>query len=335
MGVRSLMGRTFFLFERILGMGQESKTELAKAIRILYDMEMNNYLMTRGIDKLDQKIYALGHKRNFEKPTLKTQSMSGEGVMGFAGLGLFLGALIFGLVGCATGGGLFVGLGELISGAFVGGIGGAIVGGIIGYLMDIGEVSKQNKAYEEEYHRQMTTYNSQMALDNARVEKEMRIRDVLIDEKNSLIRRKKEAELKMNLFYNQVGINERYRFLIPIGYMNELLELSIADKLDGAFGLYDRVRTDLRMDFACQKLDAIYNKLDEILESQNQIRLELQAQNSKCDRLIALSEKNAKLLAENNGNLEQIKSNSEIAVYNSQRIAAEEDYQSFIMTWKG
>jgi hypothetical protein len=53
-----------------------NKEQLRKGISILYDMELNNYLMTRTISQLYYEIEDLGIKQNFEEPTPNNRSYS-------------------------------------------------------------------------------------------------------------------------------------------------------------------------------------------------------------------------------------------------------------------
>ena len=77
-----------------------NKEQLKKGISILYDMELNNYLMTRTISQLYYEIEDLGIKQNFEEPTPNNRSYSGsDELSGGAGIGWLLGAILGGAGG--------------------------------------------------------------------------------------------------------------------------------------------------------------------------------------------------------------------------------------------
>ena len=56
--------------------------------------------------------------------------------------------------------------------------------------------------------------------------------------------------------------------------------------------------------------------------------------NSQCERLVGATMKSAQIAADNNVLLSEAVKNTEIAAYNSERIAAEQRYQSFMMTYR-
>ena len=71
------------------------KEQLQKGISILYDMEKNNYLMTRAISKLDSEISTLCRQRYIEppKPKMLKESMLDRGFSFATPFGL-MGAII-------------------------------------------------------------------------------------------------------------------------------------------------------------------------------------------------------------------------------------------------
>lgn len=130
----------------------------------------------------------------------------------------------------------------------------------------------------------------------------------------------------MENFYNEIGIDKDYRYLIPIGYMNEFLRLGIATKLTGVDGLYYLVREELRMDQMQASLDEISDKLDQIIDNQHRLHEQLVSMNEKCEQMIQIELYNSK-------NLDKVIRNTGVIAYNSERARRELEYQSFLMTW--
>lgn len=299
---------------------------LYEAISGLYDMELNNYLMTRSISELDDEINSLGKKKHFKEPIRFKAEGDDESVVNATwysafGVGM-VGCIIAAVIGMSTSG-FFVGLIFTFVGLIVGGIIGAIAGNLI-------SKSRDNKIYKESYVEDCEKYNRNIENDRLRVEEENRKRAFLIKQRDSLIERKNEASRKLNSFYMAVGIDKNYRNLIPIGYMYEFMSLGISTKLEGADGLYYLVRRELRADQMQYTLDEISFKLDTIIDNQHRIYGELTDINNKCDRIISETVKSAELAARNNEMLNVAVANTAITAYNSERIASEAKFQSYM-----
>lgn len=175
-------------------MGLKGKN-LEKALNILYDMELNNYLMTRGIAELDWKISQLGRKTRYCHPEKEQVTAKYDGALGFGGCGAMLGALIFGLVACSTTslfakGSLSTVMGGLIGGGFAFGL----IGVIIGAVIDTSENNKAEQYANNKYDKEMKAYNQAVAKDDARVAQELMVRKALID--NKIIRRETNKKLQ-------------------------------------------------------------------------------------------------------------------------------------------
>lgn len=299
---------------------------LYDAISGLYDMELNNYLMTRSISQLDDEISSLGKKKYFEEPVQFKAEGGDESVVNATwysafGVGM-VGAIIAAVIGMSTSG-FFVGL--LFT--FVGLIVGAIIGAIAGNTIS---KSRDNKIYKEAFDEKKEKYVRNIKNDALRVEEENRKKQYLKRQRDLLVERKTEASRKLNSFYMAVGIDKNYRNLIPIGYMYEFMSLGIATKLEGADGLYYLVRRELRADQMQYTLDEISFKLDTIIDNQHRIYGELTEINNKCDRIISETVKSAELAARNNEMLSVAVANTAITAYNSERIASEAKFQSYM-----
>lgn len=290
-------------------------------------MELNNYLMTRSISELDDEINSLGKKKSISKPVDLTAD---AGDIGWIILeGLKWSALSFGIIVAIIG----VVIGAIIDGymaipfAFIGYIAGTILG-TIGIAIWI--YTSDNKDCRRKYKEDCDEYDKKIQNEEMRVKTELRTKDILLKQRDSLIERKTEASRKLNSFYMAVGIDKNYRNLIPIGYMYEFMSLGIATKLEGADGLYYLVRRELRADQMQYTLDEISFKLDTIIDNQHRIYGELTEINNKCDRIISETVKSAELAARNNEMLSVAVANTAITAYNSERIASEAKFQSYM-----
>ena len=313
---------------------EEKEKQLKKAISILYDMELNNYKMTRTIQRLNYEISCLGHPQEFYTPERKYAALNNDWTTSIGCLGVILGAILGGASGCSSTTSFFGSIESGIGGLIGGGIGGFLIGALIGLMFEAIGKANRDSEYEQTYEKEMEVYNTQVERDNKRVEKELKKQKILIAERDALIKRRNKSQEILNGFYMRVGIDKMFRSLIPIGKMNEIIGLNITSSLEGQNGLNDRVRKELREDAFYIKLDEISQKLDVVISKQDRIYNELMSIHSQCENLIDATIQSAQIAANNNKLLSEAVENTRIAAYNSERIAIEENYQSFLMTYK-
>lgn len=293
---------------------------LTQALGLLYDMEMNNYYMTRSIEKFDEEIQKLGIRKNITAPQ-KRYSTS-EDSIGYMTVVVFLVSLVMSIIGAYKLDSFWVGLLIFIATLFVGMF-------LAAFFVEIKENREAEYVYEKEYE----IFAEELRVDNIRVERENKEKTFLIQQRNLLLKRKAEASEKLNEFYSKLNIAEEFRNLLPLGYMYEFARLGISTKLEGVDGLYYLVHKELRADCFQLSLNEISRRLDSIIDNQRSISVELRALNDKCDNIIEQTKEKAEISAKNNDLLEQAVKNTEISKYNSERIKKELEYQTFIDLW--
>lgn len=303
--------------------------KLQQGISILYDLELNDYLMAKAIAKLDNEIASLGKAKKINKPVKRT---SKSGALFWVGTITTVIAIIGGVVGAIRS---FIGAEGFFFKfivAFGGAIEGAIIGAIIGLVIGIifGVILKSASASDDErkFKNACECYEKDISADNLRVKNELRRKDFLIKERNTLVKRRNDASRKLNQYYDIMGIDYKYRNLVPIGYMNEFARLGISRHLEGADGLYYLVRNELRFDQMNATLNDIAYSLDTIVDKQRELYAEVTSMNRRCDKLISLTIQNAK---NNERSLNRIAANTSIAAYNSERISQEIAFQNFML----
>lgn len=303
--------------------------KLQTGLSILYDLELNNYLMAKTISKLNNEINALGKAKKINEPV---KSSSESGALFWVGASTTVVAMVGGIVGAIRSfiksSGFFFRLIVAFGGAIEGAIIGAIIGLIIGII--VGLIAKSSTAADDErkYKDACERYEKDVSADRIRVKNELKRRDFLIQEKNALVTRRNESNSKLRKYYDTIGIDQKYRNLVPMGYMNEFARLGISTKLEGADGLYYLVSKELRYDqFQCSLNDIAY-KLDTIIDNQSEVYANVLQMNKQCDRLINLTLQSAK---NSENKLNQIAESTSIAAYNSERISQELTFQNFML----
>ena len=306
-------------------------TKLQQGISILYDLELNDYLMAKAISKLDSEINSLGLKRNINKPTKKIADTEGFYWTGVITVSIAAIAAVIGAIcGFIKTDGFFMKLlgavGEAIAYAFYGGIAGLVIAIVVCSIRRTHAESDAEKDFKEDWKR----YEKEIDMDKHRVSRELKQKEFLIQQRNTLVARRNEAAKKRNKYYNIIGIDPKYRNLVPIGYMNEFARLGISRKLEGADGLYYLVRNELRFDQMQCTLNDIAYKLDTIVDKQRELYAEVLQINKQCDRMVSLTVQSAKKTEKAIG---QVVENTSIAAYNSERISQELAFQNFMLCY--
>ncbi len=298
-------------------------------ISILYDMETNNYLMERAISKLDKKINSLGKKgyipkpvkRKFEHDYLHELGMT-ETMTLCATIGAILGALI----GFFTEG-FWSGVLDLFIGALISGFIGIPIYIITYYV-------KKNKALKEidkVYTRECLEARKKAADDARRVKRELEQKKLLIDQKRILLKKYEESRRLIPLLYDSIGIDEKFRNLIAMGYMNEFIRLGISTKLSGTDGLYYLIMQELRWDQMQYTLTEISNRLSEIIDNQRSLYRELVDINAKCDRIVRDTTASVEKAERNNELCEELINQTQIATYAAERAERELMFQNYLL----
>ena len=306
-------------------------------LSILYDMEKNNYLMARAVNRLNRQISGLGLVGNSAKPQLvlppsKIPSTAFSFFCVFGAIGGFIGAINAFIKSFDHGflavifGGLLAAIVYFFLVGFCVGLVGAVLGALLGRLSD----NKSKRIAEEVYANQMKKYQAKMQHDNLRVEREIAQRNLLIQQRDTLLNRLKESESRLQAFYIAMQIDSKFRNIIPIGYMFEFSRLGIAQHFDGTNGLYYLTMEALRQDQLQRTLIEISEKLDQIIENQHRLKDDIRALNVTCDRLLNETIHVSQQLVEGNRHIENIEENTELSAYHAERAAKELEYQNLI-----
>ncbi len=103
----------------------------------------------------------------------------------------------------------------------------------------------------------------------------------------------------LNKIYAYDIIHPKYRSLIPVCSFYEYFDTGICDCLKGHEGAYRQYEKDIQMNRIITSLDSINDKLDTIIENQNQLYNELKKienyQNNMCNKIDYLCQTSSKI----------------------------------------
>lgn len=274
--------------------------DLQKSISILYDLELNNYLMTNTINQIKEKDSKLCIAKSISKPVKETNDFSIFTTMLTTAIILALIGAVIGLVlgikfcqsegwfvlknlsflticliiiGCAF---------FTIVGGLAVGVGGLILGLIIGI---IGKIISQ-KNVNNVYNYRNIKYRQEVESEEKRMTDESQKRSFYRGQIQILNDKLAESNKNLEIIYNAVGIDKSFRNLICMGYMEEYIRLQIATKLGGVDGLYFVIKQQLNFDQINASLNVIIEKLDTIIDNQSHLYHAISAVNDKCASMV-------------------------------------------------
>lgn len=314
----------------------ELQKNLPRCISMLYDMELNQYLMTRAALLLSEKIDSLGRPKNIAAPKKQEDN---DPVVSSVLLSILFVVIICALIAAVLGaiGGAIIAKGffgkvfRFFGEALVFAIYGAGVGVIVGPIVTVIMRRREEKARNAKFENDKANYQKALTADANRIKLENKQKELLQNQRRLIYQRMDEAAKKLRRFYAVCNIDGDYRNLVSVGYMHEFIRLGVSKQLYGVNGLYYLIRKELRADQLQHTLDEISYKLDTIIDNQSKVYTEIVDMNNKCDRLCAATLRMAKDVAANKSSLKAIQENSEIAAYNTERIEAENRYQTFML----
>ena len=302
--------------------------KLGEGVSILYEMEQNNYLMTRAMQQLDQQISRLGHPFTPKKPEYPApRTFFIEILM----CSVPLGGLIGGIVGVASflasdNNGIlykiFFSVLSFLLSAAIGAVIGCAVAAVSALVIYMIKMKKANEKYQE----MLREYQQKVANARARTQRELAQKKVLLEQREKLTLRLTQAKGILESFYDTMRIHVEYRSLMAVGYMDKFIRLGISNKLTGADGLYYLIMQELDKQVLQLTLFEIASKLDSLIDNQNRLYSEIYDLNHKCDKLIAATTHQVTVL--NN-----IQSNTALTAYHADRINRELEFQNFMLLY--
>lgn len=282
--------------------------ELKKSIDILYDMELNNYLMLKTINTLERDI----DEKNFdiELEFIPPERKVTKGRSSFNPILVFIGVALFIMSFAARSVPIII-VGSVISSVFL----------WLGINSGRNQEKKENIEYDKAYERVRYVYDWKKSQITKKHEA------YLISQRDVLIDKLDESKKLLTQLYDASGIDKDFQNIVAIGYMHEFLRLKIATKLEGVDGLYYLIKKELRWDRLNDALNDISNKLDTIIDNQRDLFYEIRKMNSKCDEMIYGLKDIAATINENTESINDLSVQSQVISYNTNRIAKEAEYR--------
>lgn len=306
-------------------------SKLTEGLEIIYNMELNDYLMLKAIGELDKEIKRLNYtQKPAPPPTINEPFLNPVYAIPCIVIGAVIGFIVGIILAVTAGNGFFYTLLDVIVSPIVGAVIGGLCGGVVGLIVMIICKKQDKKSAIKAHKKEVSAYSLKMiAYEDIKSENKAK-QNILISQRSSLVKRQKESLNKLIGFYDTMGIDETYRNIIPIGYMLELSKLGVSNKLEGVDGLYYLVRKELRNDKLQYSLNEISNKLDSIISNQHNMYHQITNVEKKCNKLINSAVASAELAVKNNQLLNEAVKNTSITAYNSERVKQEIQFQNFM-----
>ncbi len=272
-------------------------------IRELEEMKYTTDCLAR---RLVQQGARLGKSRNIPIPHKVTEDN-----------GKSKGMMIGGILGAITGGiycilnlintdGIFRTLWEIVKGTFV-----AFLFACLGLLLGVAIGRIKDKRIEKQRNIQnQVEALAQLTKDEARVKKELEIRNQLIDQSKRLVAQMRKMEDVLDKLYAIGVVHPKYHGLVPISMFCEYLETGMCTELEGHEGAYLIYEQQIRLDKILCKLDDINKNLNAIKQNQYLLYQSISEGNQLIEKVVTQNNDMIHRL----GRLEQ---NSELIEFNT------------------
>ena len=157
-------------------------------------------------------------------------------------------------------------------------------------------------------------YDSAVAADKKRVEKERAYRKQLQSEKELLLQQQAKLEQARARLYSRGTIHEAYRSLIPMACFHHYLSTGITNTLEGKKGCYDRFDEDSWRHAVLTNLQQAVRELRKLQQVNQGLYECLNQSNHTLNRI---EQGNQRIY----GQLDAVRTNTELTAYNS-RVSA-------------
>ena len=250
------------------------------------DVERELYTTQRLIANLDYQMQRLGHPREVDPPEPT------DGGNPFVQNGGWYMVFLLGIP---------ISLGIVIAIAL--GVFGTVWGNIY-----------QRAADREIRNEKWAKYDSAVAADKKRVEKERAYRKQLQSEKELLLQQQAKLEQARARLYSRGTIHEAYRSLIPMACFHHYLSTGITNTLEGKKGCYDRFDEDSWRHAVLTNLQQAVRELRKLQQVNQGLYECLNQSNHTLNRI---EQGNQRIY----GQLDAVRTNTELTAYNS-RVSA-------------
>ena len=257
------------------------------------DVERELYTTQRLIANLDYQMQRLGHPREVDPPEPT------DGGNPFVQNGGWYMVILLGIT--ISGEVRSISLGIVIAIAL--GVFGTVWGNIY-----------QRAADREIRNEKWAKYDSAVAADKKRVEKERAYRKQLQSEKELLLQQQAKLEQARAGLYSRGTIHEAYRSLIPMACFHHYLSTGITNTLEGKKGCYDRFDEDSWRHAVLTNLQQAVRELRKLQQVNQGLYECLNQSNHTLNRI---EQGNQRIY----GQLDAVRTNTELTAYNS-RVSA-------------
>ena len=306
-------------------------------LETLSRMECQVYTLNRVYWDLHNRSEQLGHPNVYEKPQKVRKNKLSVADIGFSFLvGVLLGGVVYVVLGVIS---------VIILGAILNWMYGdpevfqydvtawiatylplifASVGAFSFFVRDISDECKKIEAEKAKYQENLRYYESLVAADAHRVQKELEVKAIICAQRDAVLAEYWAARNALDALYNLNIIEGEYWDFAAVTTFYSYFRKEYCDRLAGPNQAYDRYDQALKIGEIINKLDVIINKLDEIIKNQAYLAELLRDSNNTLRRI---EQGNEKMLQ----SMEAVEENSNLTEYNT-RCAAESSKATALLT---
>lgn len=176
------------------------------------------------------------------------------------------------------------------------------------------------------HNKEMAEYKQKVAADEARVARELKERQKLLDQQQIVQNEINKNERLLGKVYGLNVIYPAYRNMVAVTMIYEYFDSGRCDCLTGPHGAYDTYSYEEKMGKIIGKLDVIISKLDEIRNTQYMLYEAIQESISLAEQIGYQAESIAK-------SNKDIAENTKLIAYNTERTAFNTSVSAYVDTF--
>ncbi len=302
-------------------------------LSVVANIEKERYMQDNLYSYLQQRISQLGIPAHIEKPirsgafdaTDLLMWIGGGALFGFIGGGIICGIISLFNVGLFD---TLIHLGGLFHTIFIGGLVTAAIA-MIGVIIYAVYAAKSDSL---DYNYRYKKYVQACSNDKARVENELKERELFVQQQNLLAKQMQETKEILQALYNKGIIYKKYHWnFVAICTFYEYIDSQRFTELGAAYNQYE---VELRLEHITDRLDIIIDKLDELIRIQYIICSKISEANHMLNKIWSSNLEIASHIQEIDANGDELNSristlqrNSDFMLYLTEEHIKEQDYR--------
>lgn len=309
--------------------------DLLKYLESVLDMELNIYIQTKLLERMNNTYNRLGKAKKITYPNRRESDVSVVATMVATGIACGIITAVITLITTMLSVDSFFDFINAVWTALVFGVIGVFAGAIVvGSIIGIIRKGSHQNQLDRQYEIENAKYQKRLENDKKRVDNENSQRSLLANDMSLLKKRLSESKENLRCMYDYDILEHDYRNIYAVSSMYGYLKKGRTHSLgfneatgdQGAYNIYENER---RLDRIITNTEEILERMDQVI--QNQYVLAEGLKNAEAE-IASLGQGVSKFIYDTGNRLRNIENSQALIAYNTERIDAEARMLSWITT---